>query len=341
MFTIFSTSLTLALSVFVIILLAVLLGKAGFISDVVDSGLMWLMVNVLFPCLIFDRIIRADIFSDLRNVWLPPFLGFFLTFIGVGIGFFVALNFSSRLTGLSTWRSKRTFAASVGILNYGFIPIPLVSVLFPDDDRTMGVLFLQYIGSEFSIWTLIIFCLYGRFDKWSLLRLINMPIIAIFAAVLLNLLWGSSILSEEMRLSLRLFDFLFDGRCGAIHLLGVSAVPISLLVVGLTISRLLAFEDIKLRWHRTWRTSICSVVIRLFIMPLIIFLIMILIPCTLEIKRILIIYGAMNSAVLTVALAKNYGGCEKTALDTIMSNSILSIITIPIWISLGFYILSL
>jgi predicted permease len=330
----------MVLSVFVIIVLAVILGKSGFIADGVDRGLMRIMVNILLPCLIFDRIMHTDAFSDPQNIWLPPFLGFLLTAIGIGIGFFVALIFRSSVTGLSSPRSKRTFAASVGLLNYGFIPVPLVAVLFPNDDRTMGVLFLYYIGSEFSIWTLVLFCLYGQLNKKSLRKLLNTPIIAIMLAVPLNMIWHSNILSAKLKSILHLSDFIFDGQCGTIHLLGTAAVPMLLFVIGITISKLLVMDNIKLRWHKTWRITIWSVLIRLFIMPVIILSFVILLPCTIEIKRILVVYSAMNSAIFTVVLAKHYNGCEKTALDTITSNTILSIITLPIWIALGFYILS-
>jgi hypothetical protein len=204
----------------------------------------------------------------------------------------------------------------------------------------MGVLFLQYIGSEFSMWTLVLFCLYGRLDNKSLRKLLSIPIVAILAAVPLNMIWHSSILPTELKSILHLFDFIFDGQCGTIHLLGTAAVPMSLIVVGVTISNLFVLDDIKLRWHKTWRIAIWSIVIRLFIMPLMILSLVVLLPCTIEIKRILVIYAAMNSAIFVVVLAKHYGGCEKTALDTIMSNTIMSIFSLPIWIAFGFYLLA-
>jgi predicted permease len=337
--TIFLTALTLVSSVLVIICLAVIIGKGGFLASDTDRDLMWIMINVLFPCLIFDRIIHTDAFSDLQNIWLPPLLGFLLTVIGIGVGFFVAFAFNVSATGLSSFRSKRTFAASVGILNYGFIPVPLVAVLFPNDDRTMGVLFLQYTGSELSIWTLVIFCLRGQFSREALGKILSMPIGAILIAAPLNIIWHSSILPENLRTFIHLADFLFDGQCGTIHLLGMAAVPMSLFMIGLTMSKLLTLDDIKLRWHKTWRIAIWSILIRLIIMPFLILMLAIWLPCTIEIKRILIIYGAMNSAVLTIALAKHNNGCEKTAIDTIISNTLFSIITLPIWIALGFYII--
>jgi predicted permease len=43
----------------------------------------------------------------------------------------------------------------------------------------------------------------------------------------------------------------------------------------------------------------------------------------------------MGSAIFPMVLAKHYGGDPKTAFDTILSNSLLSVLTLPIWIAVG------
>ena len=43
-----------------------------------------------------------------------------------------------RQTGLLADREQRTFAATTGIQNYGYVPLPLILTLFPGD--TAGVL---------------------------------------------------------------------------------------------------------------------------------------------------------------------------------------------------------
>ena len=60
-----------------------------------------------------------------------------------------------------------------------------------------------------------------------------------------------------------------------------------------------------------------------------------LLRLTVEIKKVLIVQGAMGSAIFPMVLAKHYGGDPKTAFDTILSNAFLSILTVPIWIAFG------
>ncbi|MDR2756660.1 MAG: AEC family transporter [Planctomycetaceae bacterium] len=327
----FSIALTAILSVLCIIFFAILLRRTGRISLETDQGLLRLTIDLLIPCLIIDRILNTNAFSEAQNLWLPPFLGFSLTGLGILAGFAVTF-LPAWGTGLSTRQQKRTFASCVGILNYGYIAIPLVDVLFSDNHRTMGVLFLQYLGAEVSIWTLVVFTLRGKFDSTSWRQLINGPILAILIVVPLNLLGHSVLISEEFHDYIVLcFGFLM----WAIHQIGQTAIPISLMTVGLTITAFIRHEEIKNRWRTTLKISFWSCLIRLVIMPTIFLTLAVLLPCTVEIKRVLVIHGAMGSAIFPIVLSKLYNGNTETAFDTVISNTLVSIITLPLWIAFG------
>jgi len=331
----FSVALAAILSVLCIIFFAILLRRTGRIAPETDHGLLRLTVDFLIPCLIIDRILNTDAFSDVQNLWLPPLLGFSLTGVGILIGFAVTAA-SSKGTGLVTWKQKRTFAACVGLLNYGYIAIPLVDVLFPGDNRTMGVLFLQYLGAEVSVWTLVVFTMMGKLNSKSWHHLINGPILAILVAVPLNLLGHGTLISEEFReYAVPCFGFLF----WAVHMVGQTAIPISLMMVGLTITELIHHKEIQSRWRTTLKISFWSCLIRLAVMPTIFLGLAVLLPCTAEIKRILVIHGAMGSAIFPIVLSKHYKGNTETAFDTVMSNTLVSILTLPLWIAFGMKII--
>jgi predicted permease len=331
----FSLALTAILSALCIIFFAIVLRRTGRISPETDHGLLRLTIDLLIPCLIIDRILNTNVFSDVQNLWLPPFLGFSLTGLGILAGFAATL-IPAWGTGLVTQQQKRTFASCVGLLNYGYIAIPLVDVLFSDNHRTMGVLFLQYLGAEVSVWTLVVFTLRGEFDSTLWRQLINAPILAILIAVPLNLLGHSVWISEEFHKSVvPYFDFLM----WAIHQIGQTAIPISLMTVGLTITALIQHKEIKKRWRTTLKISFWSCLIRLVIMPIIFLTLAVFLPCTIEIKRVLVIHGAMGSAILPIVLAKLYNGNTETAFDTVISNTLVSIITLPLWIAFGMRII--
>ncbi len=331
MFHTFSVALAAILSVFCIIGAGLLFRRSGRLTQESEQPLLRLTVDLLLPCLIVDRVLKTDAFSDLQNLWLPPLLGFGLTAIGIAIGLCI-LFLPSKQSGLKTWKQRRTFAGCVGILNYGFVPIPLVAALFPGDDRTLGVLFVQNLGVEISVWTIVLFTLMGKLDNKSWRHAISGPNIAIVVSVSLNLLGNSRFVPAAFHEHVApCFDFLLL----AIHIMGGAGIPLSMIMIGATFADHIHREEIKERLPTTLKIAFWSVLIRLIVLPLIFVLLAVLLPCTVEIKRILIVHGAMGSAIFPLVLAKHYGGEPKTAFDTILSNTVLSILTLPLWTAIG------
>ena len=329
----FSVALTAILAVVCIVLAGLFFRRAGLLTHSAEQPLLRLTVNLLLPCLIVDRVIKTDAFSIQQNIWLPPLLGFGLAGLGILIGLGIAL-LSKKLTGLENWEQRRTFAASVGNFNYGFVPVPLVIAMFPNDDRLLGVLFVQNLGVELAVWTLVLFTLMGKIDRKSLKHLINVPTIAIIAAVLLNLLGNSRLIPDAFHEHIApQFDFLLL----AVHLLGAAGIPLSIILIGAIFADHFRRNAMKKRLSITVKIAFWSILIRLIVMPSIFIAVAVCLPATIEIKKILIIHGATGSAILTMALAKHYGGEPQTAFDTIFSNSILSILTLPIWIAVGLW----
>ena len=331
MFHTFSVALAAVLAIFCIVGAGLYVRRSGRLTHEAEQPLLRLTVDLLLPCLIFDRVLRTDAFSDLQNLWLPPLLGFGCVVIGILVGLcFVLLP--ARQNGLTTWEQRRTFLGCVGTFNYSFIPIPLVLLLFPGDDRLLSVLFVQYLGAEIAVWTVVLCVFMGKIDRKALLRLFNGPSIAIVTAVSLNLLGNSRFVPDAFHEQIApCFDFLLL----AIHLLGAAAIPLSIILVGAVFADHFHWDKIMDRLPTTLKIAFWSILIRLFILPIIFLLIAIWLPCTMEIKRILIIHGAMGSAIFPIVLAKHYGGDPKTAFDTIMGNLLLSVLTAPLWIAFG------
>ncbi|MCL1821715.1 MAG: AEC family transporter, partial [Prolixibacteraceae bacterium] len=161
---------------------------------------------------------------------------------------------------------------------------------------------------------------------------INGPSIAIVLSVSLNLLGNSRLIPAAFHEQVvPCFDFLFM----TFHLLGAAGIPLSIILTGATFADHFHREEMKERLSTTLKIAFWSILIRLAIMPTIFISLAVWLPCTMEIKQILVIHGAMGSAIFPMVLAKHYGGDPKTAFDTILSNSLLSVLTLPIWIAVG------
>ena len=331
MFHTFSVALAAALSIACVVAAGLFFRRNGRLTHEAEQPLVRLTIDLLLPCLIIDRVLKTDAFSDPQNLWLSPLLGFGFVAIGIFAGLCVAF-LPAKHNGLETWKQRRTFSGCVGILNYGFIPIPLVIALLPDDTRTLGVLFVTNLGVEIAVWTLVLSTIIGKIDGKSLRHVINGPSIAIVTSVSLNLLGNSRFIPDVFHEHIApCFDFLLM----AIRLMGAAGIPLSIIMIGAIFADHFHREEIKERLSATLKITFWSSLIRLVIMPAMFVLLAVWLPCTMEIKRVLIIHGAMGSAIFPMVLAKHYEGDAKTAFDTILSNSLFSILTMPLWVAVG------
>src|SRR6185369_14415175 len=123
--------------------------------------------------------------SRLSNLVLAPVVGFGTMALGV------VLALAARpLHGLRERPAERTFAVSVGMYNYGYVPLPLALLLF--DKETAGVLFVHNVGVEMGLWTLGVTLLTGGSVWRDWRKIVNAPLVAIALAVAINALgWNA------------------------------------------------------------------------------------------------------------------------------------------------------
>ena len=321
----FLIPLNVLIGVYLVVGCGVFFRKKGWFPAPTEGPLYKLTVRVLMPCLILERILPADLSGDYQNIVIPPILGFTTSMIGVILGF--SLGFlPKKLTGLHNTKMLGTFAACVCILNYGFVPIPMVQGLYDKTDKIHAVLFIQNLGIELSIWTVVIIAMSGRFDRRSLLRGINPPTCAIVIAVMLNQMGG--------------YPYIPHFMMNAIKLLGDASLPTSMFVVGISLADTFEFSRMLRQWRRIVRIAFWSCLLRLIVLPAIFISIAVYAPLTIEMKRVLVIHSAMSSAIFPMVLSRHYDGDPETALDTILPNSLLALVTLPIWVCLGLTLIS-
>ena len=227
----------------------------------------------------------------------------------------MAIAWAARpLHGLRDPIQRRTFALTVGIHNYSYIPLPLALLLF--DQATTGVLFLHIIGVEMAMWTLGVMLLSGGQTRdWR--KLINAPLLAILLAITLNALdWNT-----------RVPEVVGTGM----HWLGGCAIPLALILIGAIMADHLGdFHSVN-----GWRVISAAVLLRLGMLPLLFLLAVKFLPMTVELKRVLVLEAAMPTAVFPVVLAKLYKGDPATAMRAVLGTAVVSLVTIPLWIKFG------
>lgn len=306
----FQTVLGAVLPVFGIIGAGLFLRKLNWLTEEADQSLLRVNINLLMPCLILDSTLGNPALAQWGNLLLGPLVGFSTVALGMALA-----GLARPLHGLREPRAARTFAVSVGIYNYGYVPIPLALLLF--EKQTVGVLMVLMVGVETALWTLGVMGLTGHRPGKDWRRIVNAPLVAIALALMLNTLGWNAALPQAL--------------LTGIHWLGQCAIPMALILIGAVVA------DHVHEFHSRsgWRVMGTAVLLRMGLLPLAFLLIARYLPASVELKRVIVIEAAMPAAVFPIVMARHYGGDAATALRVVFSTSVVGLITIPLWIRFG------
>lgn len=296
--------------VFVVIGAGWVIRRIGWLTEEADASLLRVIVNLLYPCLILDTILGNRALEKAGNVLLAPVVGF----VTVAFGY-VACYALAPLFGAHDPRSRRTFAFTTGIYNYGYLALPIAQTRFGAE--TSGVLFIHNLGVEIALWTVGIMIISGATRGGGWRQIFNGPVIAIICAAALHFA-GARAWMPEVILS-------------AIHSLGATAIPLGIILTGAT------FADHMRELSASSRplATIGACLLRLGLLPLLMLALARWLPAPIELRRVILIQAAMPCAMIPVILSKHYGGDPAAALRIILWTSAIGLLTIPFWLQLG------
>ncbi len=312
----FLTVLGAVVPVFGIAVVGLVIRKLNWLTEEADQSLLRVNINLLLPCLILDAAIGNPALSRLSNLVLAPVVGFGTMALGV----LLALV-ARPLHGLTERRAERTFAVSVGMYNYGYVPLPLALLLF--DKETAGVLFLHNVGVEMGLWTLGVTLLTGGSVWRDWRKIVNAPLVAIALAVALNALGWDTLVPKVV--------------LTAVHWLGQCAIPMALILIGAVVA------DHLHEFHSAsgWRVIGTAVLLRIGLLPILFLLLAKYLPASVELKRVIVLEAAMPAAVFPIIMARHYQGDPATAMRVVIGTSVVGLVTIPLWIRFGMHFVGL
>ncbi len=300
--------LSVAVPVYLTMAAGALARRTGLLKPEADVSLMKLSVMMLTPALIIERVVGNPAVMSLPPVLIAAGLGYGLIVFGIALTYFVA-----PLIGLKKGEGRRTFSVACGLQNYGFVAIPIVTALFPDKG-TLGVLFTFTLGVELACWTAGVGLLTGL-DKAPWRLALNAPVLTILTSLLLNF---SGLHAYVPQVAHNTFT-----------MLGACAVPLAVLLIGASIA------DLWGQGAMQWKVAVLSPVLRLGVIPVAFLLAAYHLPISLELKRVIVVQGAMPSAVFNIMIARLYGGHASTAVQVVMATTIVSCVTTPLVIAWG------
>lgn len=307
----YTTILTALAPIFLVMAAGGLAQRRGLLTDDLETGMMKLVLIILAPCLIFTKIAGNP---SLERVGLAVWSiasGLVLILVGYAVAYGAA-----RLFGLRHGHGLRTFTISAGIQNYGFMALPVVVELWPDDPGPAGLIFVHGLGVEIALWTVGMWIISGHgAPSWKML--VNGPFIAVVASLTLNYTGGHALIPDVFR--------------RAMAMLGDCSIPMSLFMIGATIGRLFERQFLG----EMARIASASILVRLVAIPAIILTAVSLLPLPLELKKVLIVQAGMPAAVFPIVMARLYGGHPQTAIQVVLATTLASVITAPLVIALG------
>jgi malate permease and related proteins len=320
----FLTVLGAVLPVFSIMGAGFLLRRLNWLTTQADESLMRVTINGLLPALIIDSIIQNQALRQPGNVLLAPAVGFVTVVFGMGVAWLCR-----PILGLRAPGEARTFAYCVGIYNYTYVPLPLAILLFKNRPETVGVLFVHNVGVEVAFWTFGLLLLSGISVRKGWKKALNAPVLSIVVGLALNYSQGSAWVPGFVRV--------------ALHALGQCAFPMALLLIGGVVSD--EFEEFRAGALGAggkgkdvaagWKVMGGACLLRLALLPITFLLLARHLPCSVELKNVMVLEAAMPAAVLPIVVAKHYGGDVNTALRVVLGTSAAGLITIPLWIRFG------
>ncbi len=296
------------LPAFLVVLVGVGLRWFKVVGRGVDRGLAKLFLNVLLPCFIFHNIVGSDAASDLGNVLKMAAIGFGVVVASLGIVYAI-----TPLLGLTKGEGRRSFTVGAGLQSYGYMPVPLLLSLF-DDKELLATLFLHNLGVDVAIYSVVIMILVGKFSlnpKYFL----KGPVVAVIIGVLINVTGFAETIPAVLN--------------GSIVMLGKTAIPLSLIMVGMVIANV--FPEIKF----SFKMSSLGVLLRLFILPSLMLTLAYFLPVDTAVKQVLLIQAAMPAALIPIVLARHYGGKPALVAEVAIVTTIVSFLTMPLVIVLG------
>jgi predicted permease len=303
-----------------VVLLCIVGGAAlrrfRYLTPEADVSLFNLVVVVFWPCLIVDKVLGSPAVRDPGNLLWAATFGFAAVAGGIGLARGLA-----RWTPIKDSRGRRTFAVTTGIFNYGFIPLPLILMLF--DDEAVTTLFIHNLGVELALWTVGVTLLSGALTWRGLRRAMNPPFFAVTFSILLTLPGWEVYVPGVLR--------------DAAHFLGLCCVPIALLLTGATMFDEHETSPTALLGREGVATSAWACGLRLALIPILMVVTAGILPLSEPLLKVVAVTASMGSGLFPLVLARHYGGDPNVAFRVIFATAALSFLTCPLAMRLAFW----
>lgn len=302
------------LTTFIIVVLVVVLAVPGYVlrkTKLLPEGsaniLAVLLLYVAQPCLMMSSLLGKTFSEKL----LPDFaaVAVFAVVLQLLVYFIAKLAFFP----VKEDSTRRICVVSSYLGNVGFMGIPVIKALFPQNDTLVLYTVIFNIVFNAMSWTLAVYAITGDKSKikpWKII--VNPPTIATLVA--LPFFFCNVFVPENI--------------VTTIGYLGDMTLPLSMIILGVRLADIPAVNIVK-----GWPVYGVAA-IKLVVSPLValgaILLVRLAVPIGTDVIVALYIIFAMPSASIALNFAESFGGDAATAARAALLNTIFCILTIPL-----------
>ena len=296
---------SVTVKIFLLLIVGFLTAKFSILNEEVKHSLSDLLVYVFLPANLLLSSQEEFSVSHLIGIGTTTVITVLYYIVVIGVCYQAGKLF------LQDKKKRGIFALLVAFANTGFVGMSIIGETVPG----AGMLYAAIYNCVFDIiyFSVGILLLQENEGKVSLKTVMNNPII-----------WIS--LSSVL---LYVIPYRFPAVVtGAIEPLAGCMLPVSMLIIGA--------EIYSIRWKDLLSDRLAYVTgfLRMIFLPLVVFAVMLLCRIQSEVAMTVVLLTAMPSASLNVIMSRKYNAHPEYAAITIMQNTILMVISLPVFLYL-------
>ncbi len=283
--------------------------KRGILSQEGLASLSRIVIEVIFPVLIFTQLMKNFSFAVYQNWWIFPLISVAVTLFGVLTGSLFSLFVRGQ-------EYKMQFLSLVTFQNSGYLPLAIVAAMLSGAnlDTMFIYIFLFLLGFDLIVWSIGVYMLaFVKTKKFELGSLFSPPIIADIISLLIIFFGINKYIPEVVMKPLGMI-----GNC---------TLPLAMFIVGGNIA------CIRLE-HINKKAMLLLSIAKLVLMPTIGFLLIYQFKLPVLLGLLILMQLAMPSATSLSVIIRHYKKEDLLISQGVFVSHLLSLITVPIFLSL-------
>ncbi|MDP2830996.1 MAG: AEC family transporter [Candidatus Omnitrophota bacterium] len=296
--------------------LGYLLVKKNILSHDGLDALSRLVIQIIFPALIFAQMLKNFSFNLYPDWWIFPLISLAITVTGLSVGWLLL-----KLSGIKT--HKLQFLSLVAFQNSGYLPLAMAAAIFTGQQAKdiFIFIFLFLLGFDLVAWSLGIYLLtYEKQVKFKLQSVFSPPVIANLTTLAL--------------IALGLNKFIPDVLFKPLSMVGNCTLPLAMLVVGGNVA-LVQLKNIDRR------TTFIFLLGKLVILPILGIVIVLKLALPHLLGFLIVMQLAMPSATSLSVIIRRFNKQDALISQGVFFSHIIGLLTIPLFLSLYLFLVML